>query len=108
LWYTTFVDMVFLGGALVLSLIAVAISVAALWFTRENGLSGVRSDVDELAVSVERLAKVGRRERMSAVRAAAAVDPEAPPPQLKLPGADVAPVDRKAELRKRLHMAPSA
>lgn len=91
-------------------LVVLALSVVvgvgmALIFRRLLARPG-QTDVDELAVIVERLAKAHRKERMSRVRQAAD-DPAAPPPELVsppegLPGQAVSMAERKAAIRKRL------
>jgi hypothetical protein len=62
---------------------------------------GSTTDVDELAVTVERLAKQARRERMQRVRAAAEPDPGAPPELLDATEGPP-PGDSKAALWARL------
>jgi len=57
-------------------------AVVSAWFARESKRMSARGDVDDLAISVERLAKAHRRERMSAMRKVSAEDTDGAPPEL--------------------------
>lgn len=93
------------------SLVALAVSGACLAWLVVRASHPRRSNVeleaqfDELAVLVERLAKTQRRERMSAVRGAAASRADGSPPEL-IPRLEAAPENnrtaRKAAIRERL------
>lgn len=90
----------FLGAA-----VSVAAAVFSVLFSRRNLDAELKSDVEELALVVDRLAKSQRRDRMARVRQgervgetplAASQEPTEPP----LDFAD--PKARKAELRRRM------
>lgn len=83
------------------SIIAAAVScgaaVFAALFTRRGSDAELKTDVNELALLVERMAKAQRREKMARVRAS---NRETPPEQPDLP-VD-APADPKSAIRRRL------
>lgn len=85
--------------------ISVGGAVFSLLFSRRNLDAELKSDVEELALVVDRLAKSQRRDRMARVRQGEKVG-ETPlgasqePPEPPLDFAD--PKSRKAELRRRM------
>lgn len=90
--------------ALVAALLSVASAVVSMWFARRAWSADSRKDVDELAATVERFARVARRETMRRVRGAAGSlpasgDDGSPPPELV--AAPAQPLT-KSELRARL------
>jgi len=95
----------------VANLVALALGIGAYARTLSNDRSSsveMRRDLDELMSNVETMARIGRKEQMRRVRAAAAHDPASAPPQLQVPLADappssanLSPAERKVALRRR-------
>lgn len=72
-------------------------AVFSVLFARRGSDAELKTDVNELALLVERMAKAQRREKMARVRASAK---DTPPEQPDLP-VD-APADTKSAIRRRL------
>lgn len=87
------------------ALVSIGCAVFLVWFSRRGGDSELKSDVDELALVVDRMAKAQRRERMARVREGGkptqiALEGSQEPAEPPLDFAD--PKARKQELRRRM------
>jgi len=80
------------------ALVSACGAVFSVWVLSRGTDAELKADVEELAVLVERLAKVARREKMSRVRQSAE------PPQIELPVTPPTdyPTDLKTALRRRV------
>lgn len=83
--------------ALIAAAVSCGAAVFAVLFTRRGGDAELKTDVNELALLVERMAKAQRREKMARVRASS----KDPPQEQTLLPID-APADPKSEIRRRL------
>lgn len=84
--------------AIVAACVSCGAAVFSVWFIRRGADAELRSDVENLAISVERLAKNSRRRQMAAVRAAAETKPEPQDTQQPLDY----PIHSKEQLRAQL------
>lgn len=90
---TDFLTLVAILGAAV----SCAAAVIAVWFIRRGADAELKTDVNELALLVERMAKANRREKMARVRAAgSSVEPVDHNPPLDFP------TNPKTALRRQL------
>lgn len=92
--------------AFVAAIISVISAVISVWYTSRGSDAELQTDVEELALLVERMAKAQRREKMARVRQGAGT---ASAPVEGSEGAPQPPLDfepdpkaRKAELRRRM------
>lgn len=83
--------------ALIGAAVAIGAAVVAVLFVRRGSDAELKTDVQELALLVDRMQKANRREKMARVRRAA----ENPEPVADNPPVDF-PVNPKAALRQQL------